>query len=205
MFDPGHESGPKAPRASGVHAGGRPTKLNRAMIAEISKIMRDGSYMETAAACAGVPKETLYRWLRAGAVAETGIYKEFRDAMIRATGEAERDAVEMVTKASSTDWRAAAWKLERRFPHRWGRLERIEHTGADGKDLFDAAALLAHPALAPLPPEDRRRIAGALRKILPMLAAAAGQDDEDEADGDVIEVPVGDATVPEESAGPAES
>lgn len=30
------------------------------------------------------------------------------------------------------DWNAAAWRLERKYPKRWGKTDKIEHSGPDG-------------------------------------------------------------------------
>lgn len=37
--------------------------------------------------------------------------------------------------ALNAQWAAAAWKLERKFPRKWGRMERVEHSGPDGKAI----------------------------------------------------------------------
>ena len=176
--------------STGRHPGGRPTKLTREVIEKIAELVRAGNYMVTAAAYVGVNRDTLYAWLRRGAAARSGLYREFSDSIGVALAGAEIDPLKLITEAGQKEWRALAWRLERRYPDRWGRLERIEHTGADGKDLFDGAALMAHPTLAPLQPDDRRRVAAGLRKILPMLAAVGGgeEDEEVEAEGEVIDV-----------------
>ena len=36
------------------------------------------------------------------------------------------------TNSHEFDWRASAWRLERKFPDRWGRRERTELSGPDG-------------------------------------------------------------------------
>jgi hypothetical protein len=43
-----------------------------------------------------------------------GLDPEQADAML------EVELVGIVSKAAETDWRAARWLLERRFPERWG-------------------------------------------------------------------------------------
>jgi len=82
-------------------------KLTEAVQAVIVDAIRCGNYLETAAACAGIHKQTFYDWLRKGASAqEPNIYSNFSDAVTR----------------------AMAWLLERRFPRRWGRKEYLEST-----------------------------------------------------------------------------
>lgn len=81
--------------------------------------------METAAAYAGISKDTFFRWLRKGARAKSGIYKDFHDAVEKALADAEVRDVMLIANAAATDWKAAAWRLERKFPDRWGRKERL--------------------------------------------------------------------------------
>jgi hypothetical protein len=80
--------------------------------------MRGGNFRETAARYAGVPPETLSRWL-----ARDG---QFRQAVLEAEQAAEILAVAYIRKAGETDPKHFEWWLERKFPERWGRRERID-------------------------------------------------------------------------------
>ena len=144
------------PRTSGKHPGGRPTKFDSGLADKIISAIKAGGYVETAAAFAGVNKDTFYAWLKRGAAEKSGPFKEFSDAIGRAIAESEMRYVSVVAKAASgyevvrertvidmgpdgkphttttTDKShefnppAAMWWLERRFPRRWGRMERPE-------------------------------------------------------------------------------
>lgn len=105
--------------------GGRPTKLNPELQEKICQAIRAGNYIETAAAYAGVNKSTLYDWLKRGGRAKSGKYKEFSNAVEKALAEAEVRDVFIIGKAAEENWQAAAWRLERKFPERWGRKERL--------------------------------------------------------------------------------
>ncbi len=151
---------------------GRPVgtgiKLTPTVQEKITTAIRHGNYLETAAALAGIQKETFYDWLRKGARSTTDdIYKDFSDAVFVALAESEVQAVAVidaagmphdVTRIRTTrkplledgrpvldadgnqlyitetitevarehDWRALAWRLERRFSKRWGRREYLE-------------------------------------------------------------------------------
>jgi transposase len=132
---------------------GRPTKLDPEIIARIVNALGAGNYLETAAAFAGISKQTLYRWLRRGARSRSGLHREFVDAVEKALAQAEvRDVATIARAASGYDvvktidvtggdgknrtttertrefaWQAAAWRLERKHPDRWGR--RVQLTG----------------------------------------------------------------------------
>src|SRR5690606_31176789 len=80
-----------------------------------------GAYIETAAAYAGINKSTLYDWMKRGARAKSGKYKEFSNAIEKALAESEMRDLAVIAKASQENWQAAAWRLERKFPDRWGR------------------------------------------------------------------------------------
>tara|TARA_R110002020_G_scaffold64898_1_gene171756 strand:+ start:959 stop:1426 length:468 start_codon:yes stop_codon:yes gene_type:complete len=122
---------------------GAPSKLNEEMIGRIVQALRAGSYVETAAAHVGINKDTFYRWLREAAAEREHIANgkkprkgkalclQLSDAVERAQADAELRDLALVSTAAVEDWRAAAWKLERRNPGRWGRT-RQEITGADG-------------------------------------------------------------------------
>jgi hypothetical protein len=87
---------------------------------------------------AGVNKSTLYDWLKQGARAKTGKLKEFSNAVNQAQGYAEARDVLTIGGAAKLDWRAAAWRLERKFPDRWGRRDTMKHTGPGGGPIITA-------------------------------------------------------------------
>lgn len=113
---------------------GRPTKLTPEMQRRVADLVRAGNYVETAAACSGISKDTLYRWLKRGARARSGIYRDFAEAVEKAQAESEARDVTLIATAARDQWQAAAWRLERKFPERWGRRERqtLEHVGPGG-------------------------------------------------------------------------
>lgn len=100
---------------------GRPEKLTPELQQKIVDAIRMGAYIETAAAYAGINKSTLYDWMKRGARAKSGKYKEFSDAIEKALAESEMRDLAVIAKASQENWQAAAWRLERKFPDRWGR------------------------------------------------------------------------------------
>ena len=112
----------------------RPTKLTPKLQERIAGFVRAGAYVETAAAAAGVSKVTLYAWLKRGAAGE-GPFAAFAEAIEEAQALAEMRDLALIGKAAETEWAAAAWRLERKFPDRYGRRTRLEHSGPDGSPM----------------------------------------------------------------------
>ena len=114
------------------------TKLNDELQEHIVKTLRAGNYIETAAAYAGVSKQSIYNWMHLGREAlkdekptkEQLVYVNFLDAVERALAESEiRDVMTIAQAAELGDWRAAAWRLERKCMQRWGPNMKVEHKG----------------------------------------------------------------------------
>ena len=113
----------------------RPTKLTPKLQEDILKVIRSGNYIETACAYVGINKSTFYDWLKRGAREKDRleknprarirksekIYVEFSNAVEKALAHAEIRDVAIIGKAAEENWKAAAWRLERKFPERWGR------------------------------------------------------------------------------------
>jgi transposase len=104
---------------------GRPAKLTPELQNKICDAIRAGNYLETAAAFAGIGKSTFYDWLRRGQRVSKGIYHDFSEAVEKALADSEARDVALIAKAAADgQWQAAAWRLERKFPDRWGRRDR---------------------------------------------------------------------------------
>ena len=117
---------------------GRPTKLTPEVQDKIVNALRAGNYQETAAKYAGISDKTFYEWMRRGESDDPkeAIFVEFRQAVEKAKSDAEVRDVALIDKAASDGtWQAAAWKLERKYPHRWGRVNRTEISGPEGQPI----------------------------------------------------------------------
>ena len=110
----------------------RPTKLTPERHTAIVQAILAGNYAETAARYAGVATTTFYNWMNRGKDGKSGLYVEFVDAVENAKAQAEIRDVALIERAAKVTWQAAAWMLERKFPDRWGRREKVELTGKDG-------------------------------------------------------------------------
>lgn len=119
----------------------RSTKLTPELQKKIVTVIRLGHYIETAAAYAGISKQTIYNWMRKGAREESGIYRDFHDQVTMALAESEiRDLGYIEKAAKKGSWQAVAWKLSRRFPTRWGKntiLDSLPEGGQPQRVILD--------------------------------------------------------------------
>jgi hypothetical protein len=103
-------------------------------------MIRAGNYIETAAAMAGIGKTALYNWLKRGAKERNRLEKDSRarirqreapfldfvNAVEKAQAHAEVVDVAAISAGARASWQAAAWRLERKFPARWGRRDHLK-------------------------------------------------------------------------------
>lgn len=127
---------------------GRPTKFTPERTERLIEAIRAGNYRITACQYAGISKHTLRNWI---AIAQgpdaPPEYLDFLAALEKAEAEAEAYDLALIRNAARGEkdpatgeytvkpqWQAAAWRLERKNPERWGRRDatKVELTGADG-------------------------------------------------------------------------
>jgi len=112
--------------------GGAPLKLTPGRQTGICDAIRSGVRPEVAAVCNGVGARTYYRWMQLGRAADAdAVYAVFVAAVEVALAEWEARDVLLIGEAAQNDWRAAAWRLERRLPKVYGKRERHEIANAD--------------------------------------------------------------------------
>ncbi len=123
--------------ASAPGAGvGRPSKLTSELRQRFMQMVQTGAGIRDCAAAAGINPDTVYEWRRRGnADKQTGKRSEYRlfsEQLAQAQATGVVAALAKIDKAANGgDWRAAAWKLERLRPRRFGR-QRVEVAGPDG-------------------------------------------------------------------------
>lgn len=124
----------------------RPIKLTPEIEKKILDAIRMGNYLETAAAYANIARSTFYNWIKRGEKEIQRVnqnprckikksekpFVDFKHKVDQALAEAEMRDVQIILRAASDDWRAAAWRLERRYPDKWSKKDRHEVTGQDG-------------------------------------------------------------------------
>ena len=112
-----------------------PSKFTPETVEKLVQGIRLGATYELACKSAGISYQTFNEW-RNGRSFPKGVTKaqksEFSDAIEKAEGDAALQWLAKIEKAASEGaWQAAAWKLERRYPHAYGRVVN-EHVGKDG-------------------------------------------------------------------------
>lgn len=148
-------AGPDSPSAirslmNEVNKGGRPTECTPELIEKIVTYVMDGNYVETACLLAGIAKKTFYNWLKMGQEETGGIHAKFLHAIEKAAAWSEARDLNAIGAAGRSNWQARAWRLERRFPERYGRFVKFQGAIATA-DVGES-----------LSPEDEARIAGEL-------------------------------------------
>lgn len=124
---------------------GRPSKLTQELVDKIVPIIRQGNYIDVAAASAGVSKDTFYTWLRLGARvnagempargtgkagaytrAELALFAALDSGVHQAVAEGQVFDMDRIDRAADAGvWQAAAWRLERRFPELYARRAEV--------------------------------------------------------------------------------
>ena len=128
---------------------------------EIVAAVREGAFVQHAAAMVGVSEAALAEWLELGREGREP-YATFATELDRAIAE---DAVNnqriinaaaLVRDKTTGDWRAAAWNLERKHPALYGQRQPLAETppppvpsprpGGGGDTVYSPFKRAAHPA-----------------------------------------------------------
>lgn len=103
---------------------GRPAKYTKEIQDRLTQALRVGADYESAADYAGIAPNTFKAW-RDGKGLTAAQHEEFLRAVKDADGTAIVALLLTIDEAAKNGaWQAAAWKLERRHPERFGRMYR---------------------------------------------------------------------------------
>lgn len=120
---------------------GAPTKLTEELIENISNFIRMGSYLETAAESCGISRTVFLNWLRKGNKQKSGLHAALVRAVHKAAADAQQRDLKAIDDAAQgkggfkRDWKAAAWKMERRNRSTWGAFQKLEVAGNQEEPL----------------------------------------------------------------------
>lgn len=117
---------------------GRRSKYTPETVDKLTQAIRLGATYKLACDYAGIDTSTFYDW--------RNTKPQFSNAIKLAEGEGALKHLVNIDRAANgikdadgnwielPDWKASAWKLERRYPQMYGR-QAIELSGPDGKEI----------------------------------------------------------------------
>ena len=98
---------------------GRKPVISPVHITKLAAIISRGNTIKTACDATGIPVRTFYDRLHRDL--------HFSQAIAHARAEAKQKLIKVVKEAAITDWRAAAWILERSYREEYGKSWADEH------------------------------------------------------------------------------
>ena len=114
---------------------GRKSKLITELIEKVSNEIEKGNYQKVVARKCGVGESTFYAWMEKAEGGVGGQFQELLESVKKASAVAESRAIQTILADDS--WQSKAWYLDRRFPERWGRKDRLNaHHTVEPKVVF---------------------------------------------------------------------
>lgn len=105
---------------------GRTRKLDDDLELKLLKHLRHGVSRRDSCAACSLGYSTFERWLKEGADLEADHQlRGFRGRVQRAEAMAKIQLISAVRRASATEWKPAAWLLERKWPEEFGRRDHV--------------------------------------------------------------------------------
>ena len=100
-------------------------KYTPEMVKQLIKYVEGGSYIVVACRAVGIAEKTFYEWFKKG---EAGIdpYSKLSKSIKMAKAKAEIKNIEIIQKAAGKNWQASMALLERKYPQRWARRDKLE-------------------------------------------------------------------------------
>lgn len=111
---------------------GRATKLTPELSNQLVGLIGGGCTVTTACEATGIVESSFYLWVAKGDRQRKGIYTEFSEAIRKARGTGKAALIARIQTAASTDWRAAAWMLERARGDEYSRQDVTTIQGPNG-------------------------------------------------------------------------
>lgn len=106
------------------------SKKSKQVIEAVLANLREGLTKEVACTQAGISRITFYKWCEAD--------PDLAEEAQAAVDCSQAILIKAVTSAAFTDWRAAAWMLERRYPEHFAAKRDVElnvNNKSDGSDI----------------------------------------------------------------------
>ena len=115
---------------------GQPTALTPEVLEDVRRLLPTCLYIETVADYLGLERTTVRKWIKRGSIENKRIAKgqkaakaeeKFREFFLvykKAIAEGLIYDLGIIKKAAATQWQAAAWRAERRYPGKCALRER---------------------------------------------------------------------------------
>lgn len=114
----------------------RRPKLTKELIQEFCKYVNNGLSVKDCCDIVGIAQATFYRWQteaetgfkegkkELGLAANLKLKRELSEEIKKAETKFKAFHLNRITTASSEDWKASAWMLERKYPKEYARIDR---------------------------------------------------------------------------------
>lgn len=135
-----------------------------------------GATYELAAMYAGISASTFEKWRKQAQTAAEGTpLAQLRERLRQAEGRAAIGWLAKIERvANEGDWKAAAWKLERRWPETYGRtFNKLALTSPDGTEPWEPTVIYL-PSKAPSAEQWQEEVKG----LLPPPATGTQSEDD---------------------------
>lgn len=109
-------------------------KKSPELLAEILQTIRDGQPITRAARLCGVNPDSVHRWRQED--------PDFNEAVEEAVEFQVAVLTRKVDQASDTDWKAAAWRLERLRPDEFGSKREVNVTATQSNGLAEVIKMI---------------------------------------------------------------
>ena len=103
------------------------SKLTQELCDVICENLRRGNYLTTSCRASGISTSTYYSWKKKGEKGEEP-YATFLRKTDEAEAEGEMACLEVIYNSAieNGNWLSGAWILERKYPNRYGKRERVD-------------------------------------------------------------------------------
>ena len=99
--------------------GGRKPQCDGELIARAVQLKKGGASNKDIIAALGIGESTFYRWVNEP---KTELQRELGERLKKSEADYKNALLSIIAKAGQEkDWKAAAWLLERKYPHEYSR------------------------------------------------------------------------------------
>lgn len=97
---------------------GRPSKLTEEIKIEIKRLIELGLNYKDVCESVGIAEETFIQWRKK--------FPEFSELVAKANAKVKEISLKSIRVGELKDWKAAAWRLERRWPDEYKEKKQLE-------------------------------------------------------------------------------